>query len=185
MRLLLYNIRYGIGSGSSMRWPLPGVAYLMGNRENLERITAFIKAQDPDIVGLVEVDSGSIRTRKVNQAETIARALGHYSVYQSKYGASSLNHMVPIVRKQGNAFLAAPRVHGELDLGGQGSAEEHGVHVPRQPDQEDDDGGDRAVGGAQLHDLFDVEAQRPRGEDAEPGRDEASPKRVAIRRGPA
>jgi endonuclease/exonuclease/phosphatase family metal-dependent hydrolase len=113
MRLLLYNIRYGIGSGSSMRWPLPGVAYLMGNRENLERITAFIKAQDPDIVGLIEVDSGSIRTRKVNQAETIARALGHYSVYQSKYGASSLNHMVPIVRKQGNAFLAAPRVHGE------------------------------------------------------------------------
>jgi endonuclease/exonuclease/phosphatase family metal-dependent hydrolase len=113
MRLLLYNIRYGIGFGSSMRWPLPGVAYLMGNRENLLRITEFIKGQDPDIVGLVEVDSGSIRTRKVNQAETIARALGHYSVYQSKYGVTSLNHMVPIVRKQGNAFLAAPRVHGE------------------------------------------------------------------------
>ena len=113
MRLLLYNIRYGIGFGASMRWPLPGVGYLMGNRENLQKITEFIKGQDPDIVGLVEVDSGSIRTRKVNQAETIARALGHYSVYQSKYGLSSINHMVPIVRKQGNAFLAAPRVHGE------------------------------------------------------------------------
>jgi endonuclease/exonuclease/phosphatase family metal-dependent hydrolase len=113
MRLLLYNIRYGIGFGSTMRWPLPGVGYLMGNSENLLRITNFIKGQDPDVVGLVEVDSGSIRTRKVNQAESIARALGHYSVYQSKYGETSINQMVPIVRKQGNAFLAAPRVHGE------------------------------------------------------------------------
>ena len=43
----------------------------------------------------------------------IARALGHYSVYQCKYGAGSLNHRLPILRKQGNAFLAAPRVHGE------------------------------------------------------------------------
>lgn len=113
MRLLLYNIRYGIGFGSSMRWPVPGVGYLMGNRDNLQRITDFIKSQNPDIVGLVEVDSGSIRTRRINQAEAIARALGHYSVYQCKYGVSSVNKMVPIVRKQGNAFLAAPRVHGE------------------------------------------------------------------------
>jgi endonuclease/exonuclease/phosphatase family metal-dependent hydrolase len=113
MRILLYNIRYGIGFGASMSLPLPGVGYLMGNRANLQRITDFIKNQDPDIVGLVEVDSGSIRSRRINQAEAIARALGHYSVYQSKYGAASLNHLLPIVRKQGNAFLAAPRVHGE------------------------------------------------------------------------
>jgi endonuclease/exonuclease/phosphatase family metal-dependent hydrolase len=92
---------------------VPGVGYLMGNRDNLQRITDFIKSQNPDVVGLVEVDSGSIRTRRVNQAEVIARALGHYSVYQCKYGVSSVNQMVPIVRKQGNAFLAAPRVHGE------------------------------------------------------------------------
>jgi len=113
MRLLIYNIRYGIGFGPTMRWPLPGVAYLMGNRANLQRITDFIKGQDPDVVGLIEVDSGSIRTQRVNQAESIGRALGHYSVYQSKYGESSINQMVPIVRKQGNAFLAAPRVDGE------------------------------------------------------------------------
>jgi endonuclease/exonuclease/phosphatase family metal-dependent hydrolase len=113
MRLLLYNIRYGIGFGSALRWPIPGIAYLTGNRGNLERITNFIKSQDPDVVGLVEVDTGSIRTRRVNQAEAIARALGHYSVYQCKYGEASLNNLLPIVRKQANAFLAAPRVHGE------------------------------------------------------------------------
>ncbi len=113
MRLLLYNIRYGVGLGSGVHWPLPGMGYLLGNQGNLERITRFIKEQVPDIVGLVEVDTGSIRTRRVNQAEVIANALGHYSVYQCKYGESSLNNHLPIVRKQANAFLAAPSVHGE------------------------------------------------------------------------
>ena len=64
-------------------------------------------------MGLVEVDTGSIRTRNVNQAEVIAEAIGHYSVYQCKYGSASINNILPIVRKQGNAILAAPRVHGE------------------------------------------------------------------------
>src|SRR5688572_30389168 len=113
MRLLLYNIRYGLGLGSALHWPLPGMGYLLGNRTNLQRITDFIKSQDPDVVGLIEVDTGSIRTRSVNQADVIARALGHYSVYQCKYGAGSLNQRLPILRKQGNAFLAAPRVEGE------------------------------------------------------------------------
>jgi endonuclease/exonuclease/phosphatase family metal-dependent hydrolase len=89
------------------------MGYLLGNRTNLQRITDFIKSQDPDVVGLIEVDTGSIRTRSINQADVIARALGHYSVYQCKYGTGSLNQRLPILRKQGNAFLAAPRVHGE------------------------------------------------------------------------
>lgn len=113
MRLLLYNIRYGIGLGPAMHLPVPGAGYLLGNRANLQRITDFIKAQDPDIVGLVEVDTGSIRSRRINQAEAIAKALGHYSAYQCKYGTGSVNSRLPIMRKQGNAFLAAPRVHGE------------------------------------------------------------------------
>lgn len=113
MRFLLYNIRYGLGVGAAFHLPVPGAAYLLGNRANLRRITEFIKAQDPDIAGLVEVDMGSFRTRQVNQADSIARALGHYSSYQCKYGEASVNHRLPIVRNQGNAFLAAHRVHGE------------------------------------------------------------------------
>lgn len=113
MRLLLYNIRYGVGLGSAVHWPLPGAGYLLGNRRNLDRIIQFIREQDADLVGLIEVDTGSIRARRVNQAEEIGRAIGHYSVYQCKYGLDSVNHLLPIVRKQGNAFLAAPRVHGE------------------------------------------------------------------------
>jgi endonuclease/exonuclease/phosphatase family metal-dependent hydrolase len=33
--------------------------------------------------------------------------------YETKYGEKSFNQLLPIVRKQGNAFMAAPRVRGE------------------------------------------------------------------------
>lgn len=113
MRLLLYNIRYGVGGNPTLQNPVPAAGYLLGNSNNLERIIEFIKSVDPDIVGLIEVDTGSIRSRRLNQAEVIAEALGLTSSYESKYGESSLNNLLPILRKQGNAFLAAPRVHGE------------------------------------------------------------------------
>jgi endonuclease/exonuclease/phosphatase family metal-dependent hydrolase len=102
MRLLLYNIRYAVGGGASMHVPLPGAGYLLGNQTVLPEITTFIRAAKPDIVGLVEVDTGSIRSRRVNQAEKIAAELGLNSSYEIKYGEKSIN-----------AFLAAPWVQGE------------------------------------------------------------------------
>ena len=113
MRLLLYNIRYAVGGGASMHMPIPGAGYVLGNQSVLPEITRFIKSLDPDVVGLIEVDTGSIRSRKVNQAEKIAADLGMNTSYETKYGEKSLNQILPIVRKQGNAFMAAPRVHGE------------------------------------------------------------------------
>jgi endonuclease/exonuclease/phosphatase family metal-dependent hydrolase len=113
MRLLLYNIRYAVGGGASMHVPLPGAGYVLGNQSVLPEITRFIKDVDPDIVGLIEVDTGSIRSRMVNQAEKIASDLQMNTSYETKYGSKSLNQMLPIVRKQGNAFMAAQRVHGE------------------------------------------------------------------------
>ncbi len=96
-----------------MHMPLPGAGFVLGNQTVLPDITKFIKSVDPDIVGLIEVDTGSIRSRKVNQAEKIAADLSMNTSYETKYGAKSFNQMLPIVRKQGNAFLAASRVHGE------------------------------------------------------------------------
>lgn len=113
MRLLQYNIRYAVGGGASMHMPLPGAGYVLGNQSVLPDITQFIKSVDPDIVGLIEVDTGSIRSRKVNQAEKIASDLGMNTSYETKYGEKSINQILPIVRKQGNAFMAARRVHGE------------------------------------------------------------------------
>ncbi len=113
MRLLIYNIRYATGTGPAFHLPVPGAGYLRSNRKVLGGITEFIRAEKPDVAGLLEVDSGSIRTGMLNQAEHIARELGHYSTYQCKYGAGSINQFMPIVRKQGNCFLSAPTVHGE------------------------------------------------------------------------
>ena len=113
MRLLLYNIRYAVGAGASIHVPLPGAGYVLGNQRVLTSITDFIRDADPDIVGLVEVDTGSIRSRRVNQADSIAEKLGMNTSYEVKYAESSINQLLPIVRKQGNAFLAAERVHGE------------------------------------------------------------------------
>jgi len=113
MRLMLWNIRYASGHGPQFHFPLPGAGYLRSNRANLERITSFIQSHSPDIVGLIEVDTGSIRSGLINQAEVIAESLGHFSTYQCKYGEESLNRGIPILRKQGNAFLAAPGVQGE------------------------------------------------------------------------
>ena len=113
MRLLVYNIRYAVGAGPSSNMPVPGAGYLFGNPGNLARIIEFIQSTDPDIVGLIEVDIGSMRSGRINQAEAIADALGHFSAYECKYGEESVNQFIPILRKQGNAFLAAPRITGE------------------------------------------------------------------------
>jgi len=113
VRLLVYNIRYATGTGPTFHLPVPGAGYLRSNRKILTGITEFIRAEHPDVVGLIEVDTGSIRTGMVNQAEYIAGHLGHYSIFQCKYGANSINTRMPIVRKQANAFLSAPHVHGE------------------------------------------------------------------------
>src|SRR5512139_1734829 len=113
MRLVVYNIRYATGTGPGFHLPVPGAGYLRPNRRVLNGLTEFLRDQDADVVGLIEVDTGSIRSGMVNQAEYIAKQLGHYSIYECKYGESSINQFLPIIRKQANAFLAAPRVHGE------------------------------------------------------------------------
>jgi endonuclease/exonuclease/phosphatase family metal-dependent hydrolase len=113
MRLLVYNIRYAMGSGPPPQLPVPGAGYLFGNSVNLDNIIKFIQSCAPDVVGLIEVDVGSMRSGRVNQAESIADALGHYSCYQCKYGEESFNQMLPILNKQANAFLASPSIVGE------------------------------------------------------------------------
>lgn len=102
MRFLLYNIRYGTG-GRRLLFPFGG--YMRRTRRNLEQICLFLQSKEPDVVGLVEVDAGSFRTGRRNQAKTIADILGHYHIYRSKYAENTPAHLIPILNKQGNAFL--------------------------------------------------------------------------------
>lgn len=110
MRFLLYNIRYGTGG---IPGHMPGLRYLRKTHRNLTDIIGFIRPFEPDIVGLVEVDAGSYRSNARNQAQTIAEALGHYHTYRCKYAVGGVFARIPLLRKQGNAFLTRDSITQE------------------------------------------------------------------------
>ena len=113
MRLLLYNIRYGAGIGMHFHLPVPYSGYLKHTNGNFQNIVDFIKSVNPDIIGLIEVDSGSFRSEKSNQAEDIAREMEHYPIYQSKYSAASIVQKVPVLNKQANAILTNQEIKSQ------------------------------------------------------------------------
>jgi len=110
MRFLLYNIRYGAGAGKRFHLPVPYSGYFKRTNGNLSQIIDFVREVNPDIIGLLEVDSGSYRAEKSNQAEAIASEIKQYHVYQSKYSSDSLAQKVPVVNKQGNAILTSQKI---------------------------------------------------------------------------
>ncbi len=113
MRFLLYNIRYGAGIGRRLHFPVPFAGYLKRTNGNLKEIIDFIKSMNPDITGLIEVDSGSFRSEKYNQAKAIAQEMRHYHVYQSKYSSDSVVQRIPVLNKQGNAFLTNQEIKAQ------------------------------------------------------------------------
>jgi endonuclease/exonuclease/phosphatase family metal-dependent hydrolase len=106
MRLLLYNIRYGTGHQNGYHLPIPFAGFFKRTTVNLQRIINFIGSVNPDIVALVEVDSGSYRSGHFCQARTIADKLGYNCVVESKYDNDSLALRVPVLKQQSNALLA-------------------------------------------------------------------------------
>ncbi|MEN8198683.1 MAG: endonuclease/exonuclease/phosphatase family protein [Thermodesulfobacteriota bacterium] len=105
MRFLLYNIRYATGHGLGYHTPLPYTGFFKQTGDVLGRIVSFIRSVEPDIIALVEVDSGSYRSQNSCQVEAIARELDHFHVVGNKYGAESLASRIPVLNKQGNGLL--------------------------------------------------------------------------------
>jgi endonuclease/exonuclease/phosphatase family metal-dependent hydrolase len=110
MRFLLYNIRYAAGIGKRFHLPVPYSGYLKRTNGNLSQIIEFVREVNPDIIGLLEVDSGSYRAENSNQAEAIASEIKQYHVYQSKYPSDSLAQKMPLINKQGNAILTSQKI---------------------------------------------------------------------------
>ncbi|MFA7184756.1 MAG: endonuclease/exonuclease/phosphatase family protein [Victivallales bacterium] len=105
---MVYNIAYGTGgpNGNSHR-VLTSHRYIKTHGRYFEKIIDFIKESGADIVGLVEVDTGSYRTDQVNQVKKIAECLNHFHVCDTKYGQKSLLRKIPYLRNQSNAILTA------------------------------------------------------------------------------
>ena len=69
MRFLVYNIAYGTGAPGGMgKNILTAHRYLRTPRKPLEGIIRFISETEADIVGLVEVDTGSFRTTSIRRS---------------------------------------------------------------------------------------------------------------------
>ena len=90
-RLLTYNIRHGEG---------------MDRQLNLERTAGVINRLNPDIVFLQEVDNGTNRTNKVDQAKELGQLTGMYSAFgkfmdydSGEYGMAILSRL-PIKETQ-------------------------------------------------------------------------------------
>ena len=106
MRLVLYNIRYGTGTGWEYHFPFPFSGCLRKTEGRFRRISDFISRLDPDVVGLVEADSGSYRQNGSCQAELMASRLGADSVFACKYHSESIVSRTPLLKSQGTAVIA-------------------------------------------------------------------------------
>lgn len=107
MRFLLYNIAYGTGAPLGYTHGLLTLPrYLVATRHHMQYLRRFLKAAKPDIVGMVEIDKGSFRSRGRDNAEEIARELKHNYTYSIKYHDRSPGRWLPLLRHQGNAMFA-------------------------------------------------------------------------------
>ncbi len=111
MRLLVYNIAYGTGAPESLYHNLSTAhRYVRTKDTHLLSIIDFISKADPDILGLVEVDTGSYRTKFLNQVEFIAGHIKHHHQSSVKYNHGFLAKSMPIIRKQANAVLTRHKI---------------------------------------------------------------------------
>lgn len=111
MRLVVYNMRYGAGAGWRFNLPVPGAGYLRDATGNVTRIGEYLGGLAPDLVALLEVDSGSRRAPQP-QHHQIAEKLGTMHGFRCKYREGSLLSRLPVLRDQGNAVLSRLPLRG-------------------------------------------------------------------------
>lgn len=106
MRFVLYNIAYGTGGPRSSAHSLLSMhRYLRGTERHFKKLCDFFMDLKPDLIGLVEVDDGSLRTNRSSQVLQLSRILEHNIHYAGKYGKKSMMRFMPVTRRQGNAVL--------------------------------------------------------------------------------
>ncbi|OPZ23221.1 MAG: hypothetical protein BWZ02_03290 [Lentisphaerae bacterium ADurb.BinA184] len=113
MRFLLYNIAYGTGGPKSLAHRNMSLhKYLLAPWRHLRRVSEFVAASRPDVLGLVEVDDGSVRAGGRNQVAEIARRLSPHFTFSPKYHRGSLCRLLPILKHQGNGLFARETLDG-------------------------------------------------------------------------
>lgn len=114
MKIMFYNIAYGTGmDGSWSRYITESWRFFWLPFRHLREITETLKKEGPDVLCLVEVDSGSFRNRFRCQARQMAKKLLLPFYYtQAKYRRWSVWKFMTMIRKQHDAVLS--RKEGEF-----------------------------------------------------------------------
>ena len=112
-RLIVYNIEYCEGMTGHW-WAYFKFWRIFFPPQNLDKkIVKELKKLKPDILALVEVDTGSFRAKK-DEVKYFEKELGMRSfVEKVKYplqGWLRLFHVVPILNKQANAIIAKKKL---------------------------------------------------------------------------
>jgi len=96
-----------MGVGKGIKDYVTQNAHIHLRKQALENISQFIKKQSPDIVCLVEVDDGSFRAGKIDQAEFIKETLDFKSMACfCKYGKKSPLSKLPYFHHLCNSVMS-------------------------------------------------------------------------------
>ena len=110
VRLIVYNIEYCEGF-KGHTYEYFNLWKMLHSRPKLdEKILHFIKSKKPDIVALVEIDSGSPRSKGKDEGKYFQKGLGFKSLEEAhQYSFASWRRFlwnVPYLNKMCNAFMA-------------------------------------------------------------------------------
>jgi len=126
LRILSYNIQVGIASSRFRHYLTHGWKHVLpyhGRQANLDAIAHFLSAFD--LVGLQEVDAGSIRTHFVNQAEYLAERAGfpHWTSQTNRNLGALAQHSLGLLSRFRPTHIAEHRLPGVIP--GRGALEVH------------------------------------------------------------
>ena len=114
VRLITYNIEYCEGIAGKWYQYLKFWKIFFPPKHLDERIVKALKKLKPDILALIEVDTGSLRARHKDEVRFLEEKLQYHDVVEAiKYplkGWLRLFHHVPILDKQANALISRYKI---------------------------------------------------------------------------
>ena len=104
LRILSYNIQAGIDTRRYREYVTKGWKHLLPNRERLRNLNLIADMlHGYDLVGLQEVDSGSLRSGFVDMTEYLAHRSGYPHWYRQ------VNRNIGVIAQHSNGFLSRIR----------------------------------------------------------------------------
>ena len=114
MKILFYNIAYSTGmNGSIKRYLNTMWRFFWISGKVIKKIAKTLKEADPDVICLVEVDSGSYRNRFRCQTKALSKKLGYpFSESENKYHPKSIWRWMTLIGSQHDAVIS--KRHGKI-----------------------------------------------------------------------